>query len=978
MWLHHDLMIFLNMQLGAGSVSMPLLSLGIFLGAMLLATYVLARRYRSRRLLLARIAELESLSGAGRAIVQAELDVDALCALIAAESGKVIDNSTLQIGLFEQSLYHIHYWCINGRQQPIPQTFDLREGTGIVGWVRESKQPLLIHDFEREMLRLPARPRYISDTPPRSGIFIPLVSGEETLGVIAAQSDQPNRFNEEDMRRLMILANQAAAAIAHARLFAQAEKRAAQLELVGEIGREISRVQSQDEIFKQVVNLTASTFGFHLVTIFGVNGLAHGRNDTVVMQASSRPELMQHHLEIAPGEGLVGTAVAARQTVISNDTRHDDRFVSRWGLLEESTRAEMAIPLLVDGELLGVLDVQSPQPGFFTSIEKMTLETLAAETSIAINKTQQLARQREQAWLTTAQLQVAEAIGHADSLDDMLESVTRLAAMLLGVSFCASLLWDEEAQAYHCMTIYGGDVQAARQVCPIRVPLGEWPMLDAVHDCQEPITTGKIPAWLRTAVNFDPLVTQIILQPLVTGQQMLGVMLVDDLAGAGNGAVVFARRNELLHDIAGQTARALENAQLRAAQQEEAWVNTALFQVAAAVNSLTDLNEILSTIVRLIPLLVGVESAVILIWDSVRHLFHPGPSYGIGEMERGLLETLAVDHDEMQTLAPGLLTPTEIATGAFKTIGLPHWLERVFRTSSACAFPLSARGELVGLMLVGAQPQLSHRRLNILTGIAHQAATAVVNHQLYQEAAERDRLERELDVAREIQASLIPRDNPAIPGCQVAGYWQAARQVSGDFYDFMELADGKWGILIADVADKGVPAAIFMALSRTILRTIAFNRTDPANTLIRANEIIGKDAQSDLFVTVFYAVWDAHKEVLTYANGGHNPPLLLRADGQIQMLTTNGIALGVLPQVQIERRETVFRQGDTLVLYTDGVTEAMNEDFDEFGLDRLRVTVEAARQRHPGEIVTAVTQAIHVHAGDTPQFDDITLVVMKR
>ncbi|HUM70914.1 MAG TPA: GAF domain-containing protein, partial [Chloroflexota bacterium] len=415
---------------------MPLLSVGIFLGAMFLATYIVVRRYRSRRLLLARVAELESLSEAGRVIVEAELDVEALCALIAAESGKVIDNSTLQIGLFAQSFYHIYYWCINGRPQPTPQSFDLRQGTGIVGWIRQSKEPLLIHDFEREMTRLPARPRYISDTPPRSGIFIPLISGEETLGVIAAQSDQPNRFTEEDLRRLMILANQAAAAIAHARLFEQAEKRAAQLELVGEIGREISRVQSQDEIFKQVVNLTASTFGFHLVTIFGVNGRMDGDDNAVTMQASSRPELMPRHMVIAPGEGLVGTAVVTRQTVISNDTRHDDRFVSRWQTIEESTHSEMAIPLLVDDELLGVLDVQSPQPGFFSSIEKMTLETLAAETSIAINKMQQLARQREQAWLTTAQLQVAEAIGHADSLDEMLTAVTRLTAMLMGVSFC--------------------------------------------------------------------------------------------------------------------------------------------------------------------------------------------------------------------------------------------------------------------------------------------------------------------------------------------------------------------------------------------------------------------------------------------------------------------------------------------------------------------------------------------------------------
>jgi serine phosphatase RsbU (regulator of sigma subunit) len=347
-------------------------------------------------------------------------------------------------------------------------------------------------------------------------------------------------------------------------------------------------------------------------------------------------------------------------------------------------------------------------------------------------------------------------------------------------------------------------------------------------------------------------------------------------------------------------------------------------------------------------------------------------------MERGLLETLAVDHEEMQRLAPGLKQETEMTTGRFFTFGLPHWLKKVFSTPSASAFPLSARGKLVGLMLVGSHQTLSNRRLNILTGIAHQAATAVVNHQLYQEAAERDKLEQELNVAREIQASLIPAAEPQVPGCRLAGYWQAARQVSGDFYDFMELADGKWGILIADVADKGVPAALFMALSRTILRTIAFNRTDPANTLIRANEIICKDAQSDLFVTVFYAVWDARKELLAYASAGHNPPLLLRADGKTQLLTASGIALGVLPVAQIERREINLRLGDTLVFYTDGVTEAMNEDYDEFGLDRLRVTVEAARYQEAEEIVTAVTQAIQTHAGNAPQFDDITLVVMKR
>lgn len=958
------------------SLSMPIISLGIFLAVMILAVYIAVRRYRSRRLLMARVAELESLSAAGRAIVEAELDIEALCMLIAAESSQVIDNSTLQIGLFEQEMYHIHYWCINGRTQSVPQTFDLREGSGIVGWVRDTKQPLLIHDFAKEINQLPARPRYISDAPPRSAVFIPLLSGEETIGIIAAQSHQPNRFNEEDLRRLMILANQAAAAIAHARLFAQVQKRAAQLELVGEIGREISRVQSLDEIFDRVVHLTAETFGFHLVTIFRLNGA-----DGVVMQASNRPELMAQQLHVMVGDGLVGTAVAHRQTIISNDTAHDDRFVNRLPHLEQITGAEMAVPLQMDGELLGVLDVQSPKSGFFTTVEKMTLETLAAEVSIAINKMQQLARQREQAWLTTAQLQVAEAIGRSSNLDEMIEAVARLTSMLLGVSFSAILLWDEEAESYNCMTLYGCDIQASRQFCQISLHLGDWPALDAVHVGQEALTTAKVPAWLATAVSDLPTPpTQVTIQPICTATQTLGVMLVDALAEnlTETNHASPVRRNGLLQDIAGQTAVALENNHLRLAQQEEAWVNTALFQVAAAVNSLTDLNEILATIIRLVPMLVGVESAMILIWDETRQLFYPGPSHGVGEMGRGLLQTLAVDPEEMRTLAPGFLQEAEVTTGTFYTVGLPHWLEKVFSAPSACSFPLSARGKLVGMMLVGTKKSLPNRRLNIMTGIAHQAATAVVNHQLYQEAAERDRMEQELNVAREIQASLIPADAPHISGCQVAGYWRAARQVSGDFYDFMELADDKWGILIADVADKGVPAALFMALSRTILRTIAFNRSDPAHTLGRANEIISKDAQSDLFVTVFYAVWDPKQELLTYANGGHNPPLLLRANGKVQPLTTNGIALGVLPEVEIESRQTKLHPGDILVLYTDGVTEAINEDYGEFGVDRLQTVIEKNRKRKPAEMVTAVNAAISLHVGETPQFDDITLVILKR
>jgi serine phosphatase RsbU (regulator of sigma subunit)/putative methionine-R-sulfoxide reductase with GAF domain len=963
-----------------GGPSWPSVSFVFLLGALALSAYILLRRYRSRQLLVQRVAELEALSDAGRALVAAQLDVDALAELIANEAGQVIDNRTFQVGLFEECDYHILYWTIRGMRQETPQTFDLTEEGGIISWVRESKSPLLVRDFQREIDRLPARPRYISNAPPRSALFIPLVSGSETIGIVAAQSAQPNRFSEEDMRRLTILANQAAAAIAHAQLFAQERRRAAHLELVGKIGLEISKVQNQEEIFSQVVKLTQETFDFHLVSIFGIDPVT----GEIVIQASSGPEVYTDEWIIQPGRGLIGTAVAKQQTIISNNTAEDERFVSQNNPLENSTRSEMALPLMVDGEVVGVLDVQSPKAGIFTRVEKMTLEALASEIAISISKLRQLARQREQAWLTTAQLQVAEAVSRSTDMEEILTVVIRLTVMLTGVPFCVILLWDEETAVYRGTHSIGFTIPGASLIQQQRLKIGDWPALDAVHVGQERITTQKVPRWLHQLDGDQPPPRQLILLPVNTLTDIMGVMIVRDDAPVQNHANVLetpGRREELLDSISQQLARGLENWYLRNAQQEEAWVNTALFQVAAAVNSLIELDEILDTIARLVPMLVGVESCIILIWDEERGQFSPGPSYGINEMGRGLLKTLALDQQEFDDLTPKLadnLSPT----GTYYVIQLPGWLEKVLGTEQAYAFPLNARGQLVGAMVIGSLMEngrsLPARRLNILTGIAHQAATAVVNHHLYQEADERNRLERELDVARGIQASLIPAGNPDIPGCTVASYWQAARQVSGDFYDFIPLRDGSWGIVVADVADKGIPAALFMALCRTILRAVAINRGDPAESLRRANEIIGQDTQTDLFVTIFYAIWQPETGQICYANAGHNPPLLLRNDGSHTLLSEHGMALGVLPDIQMQSHTIPFLPGDTLLLYTDGVTEAMNEDLDEFGLARLQQAVNSTRHLDASQIADSITSAIQNHAGETPQFDDITLVVVKR
>ena len=943
--------------------------------ALVVAALILWLRYRSRRKLVNRVAELDALSTAGRAIVESKLNVSASCQLVAKEASNIIDTRTFQIGLFDGQSYDIQYWTVDGESQQTPKSFDLTSGEGIVNWVRESGQSLLVRDFSKESSSLPAQPQYLSDSPPRSGLFIPLISGDTVLGCVAAQSPLPNNYSKEDLDRLTILANQAGAAIANAIMYDRERTRAAQLELVGNIAREINAISDLDELLDRVISLTRDTFGYNSVNVFGV--IADDR--TVQIQASSILGLEPGALTIDYGQGIVGLSAQQSETILSNDTRVDNRFLS--DVHSEETNSEIAIPLVVDQELLGVLDVQSQQTGAFNRQDRFVLEALAAQVAIAIYKARQFARQNEQAWVTTAQLQVAEALSRSPDLDSLTRVLVRLYTMLVGVDQCAILLWDEEIAAFYGAAMYDaveGESETFKKVC---LNIGDWTALDAVQIGMEELETAIPPPWSGKSRNYLPREEEQIkshLYPMVAKGRLQGTLVATSHGESVNDLSV--GREELQRSIAQQTAMAIDSIQVYLAQQEEAWVNTALLQVAEAVNQLTDLNEILNTIVRMLPILVGVKSSVILIWDEEGQTYRTGPSHGLSEMGQGLLESFEVDFSEFPLIEKQDVVRAGPDSTSYK-FRLPPWMDRIIGSETADIFPLYARRRLVGTLVVGPTSnhrQLSGRRLNIVTGIAQQAAIAVANDQLYKESAERSRMEQELDVARTIQASLIPHEDPVIPGCTVSGFWEAAREVSGDFYDYYQLSDQRWGIAIADVADKGVPAALFMALSRTILRTVAFNRQEPAETLRRANQIIYGDTTSDLFVTAFYAVWDADESKLSYASGGHNPPILIRSDGSTSLLRGEGVALGILEDVEIIEDEVKLRRGDVVIFYTDGVTEAMNEDYDEFGLERLRLTAKNVRASEVTTIVRAIRDAIADHAGTTAQYDDITLVVMKR
>lgn len=240
-------------------------------------------------------------------------------------------------------------------------------------------------------------------------------------------------------------------------------------------------------------------------------------------------------------------------------------------------------------------------------------------------------------------------------------------------------------------------------------------------------------------------------------------------------------------------------------------------------------------------------------------------------------------------------------------------------------------------------------------------------------------LQNELDIANQMQQSILPTVFPQSAEYGVFASMEPARNVGGDFYDVIRLDDGRIGLAVADVSDKGVPAALMMMSSRTLLKGAAIGNLEPGKVLQEVNDLLNNENEAAMFVTVFYVVYDPATGEFTYANGGHNPPLVIHADGSSDLLPlTNGIALGVAPGIEYEQKTVVLAPGDTALLYTDGVTEAMNRDDEEFGIERLKTTFSQSPPTDPRQANDEVFRAVHEFVGDTLQSDDITCLTLHR
>src|SRR5215218_5601663 len=247
-----------------------------------------------------------------------------------------------------------------------------------------------------------------------------------------------------------------------------------------------------------------------------------------------------------------------------------------------------------------------------------------------------------------------------------------------------------------------------------------------------------------------------------------------------------------------------------------------------------------------------------------------------------------------------------------------------------------------------------------------------------QEAQERERIEQELRIARLIQQTLLPRTLPELSGYDVAAYYQPAREVGGDFYDLLELKDGRLGLVVGDVSDKGIPAALVMATTRTMLRVSAQRLFPPAEVLKRTNEALVADIPPNMFITSLYAILDTESGRLVYANAGHDPPYLRQGGGNVEQLMARGMPLGLMPGMEYEEKEITLKGGECVLFYSDGLVEAHDPRREMFGFPRLQDLVGTHRSGRSSLIDFLLSELTRFTGEDWEQEDDITLVTLVR
>ena len=895
-----------------------------------------------------------------------ELELAPLVSSIITGLVDLLEADTGNVYLFDPERQELVPWIpIN---LPEAATRPMKPGEGAAGRVFVSGSPLLVDDYDSWEGRSSNHPRGLTG----ATVQAPIKRGTAILGVLAANR-KPGRptFTEEDLETVELFANQAAVAISNARLYEQAKKSAEQLASVYETSLEITSQLDLDQVLERIIRRAAELSN-------SKSGQFYSYDSTRKQLVSSIPFNLPGPIRanLTKGEGLSGRVLTTKKVLIVEDY---DTWEGRspqfpYGIYHRA----IGVPVQQSGKILGVLNLhrdKSDPP--FGDEDTRLLTLIANQAAIAISN----ARAYENIRRTSEQLsqlyETSLEITQQMEIRKLMERIIERAAQIVQAKSGQYYLYDQERKELVPTVPY----RLPQQLSNIRLKPGEG-MSGKVLEQRKPLVIDDYDTWEGRSPQFPKgVVFRTMGVPLEYGNEILGVLTLErDPTEPG-----FSKDDvRLLSLFASQSAVALANAQAFETAKRTSNQLSRLHDITLEVTRQLEIHQLLDQIIRSAVELANSRFGQIYLYDKDEVVLKDSVSYNLPKSMHGF------------NIKPG-----EGLTGRILKAGKPMVIEEydswkgrkpevpIGSTHHAAGVPIVHSDDTLGVFWVGRKkgdPAFTDYDIQIMTLFANQAAVAITNanqykelQSLYGQLQEKERLESELRVAHNIQETMLPSTTPKIRGWNVGAMWQAARVISGDFYDWFPIPGGKWGFVIADVVGKGIPGAVFMAHCRTLVRTFCMGGRPPRDAIRRTNNLMIADTHSDWFVTLFYAVLDPVWGILTYVNAGHVRPLWLhKRTNKIDGLKAKGMALGVLPGIDLEEKSIQVEPGDSILFYTDGFSEARNAKDRFFGESRLRSHLKEAETEDPQLILKGLKNKIADFSQGRDLTDDLTAILIKR
>ena len=874
-------------------------------------------------------------------------------------------------------------------------SYPLDAPLGLISHVARTGKTFIANDVSVEPLYIP------SEMPPhntRAELAVPLLLGSEVIGVLDIQSAEANVFQVSDSSLFEALASTIAIAFRNASLYRSEKWRRQVAESFRDVAYQITGGSDIDSLLDTILARLETNLPCDAAALW-------------LVDEDHPPELHTSPLRLA---AVCGVDAAALRQEMKNNPRIFDPLGALLLTSEPYIRdpqdppgplgtalhyasdySSIIAPLRASENLLGLLILVHHTSGRYGSEAQSMTATFASYAAAAIQNTRLYTEAQQQAWVSTMLVQVAEASQTTITLDDLLATMLRLTRLLVGVRKCAFLLREENAGRYELKAWYGFDPPKGHS---------QWlaealPALIRLNAARSPIflTNAELEIGMPELALAGQPGTMMVL-PLLMRSELIGAYLItlQTERSPETEATFDPRTSAILQGIAHQTSITVENLRLLDARQEEAYVTAALLQVAQAVVSAGEIREVLGNIIHLLPILTGVDTSAVYLWDITAKIFRPGAAYSENHRREQFLLKKSYSSGEHRLLDAILrtgaihLSPVRDldASPEFWTALDCRPLNSLVESATLpdgswlLGFPLTVQDRLLGVLVTrkpDTNPVFWERRMEILTGIAQQTSMAIQNDIAKHEMVQTERMEREIQLARQIQETFFPERLPEAEGWELDVRWETARQVGGDFYDAFALANGRIGLVIADVSDKGMPAALYMTVTRTLIRSRIHEYDQPAGVLIDVNRQLFSESPEAMFITAIYAILDPRTGELLYANAGHNLPLIHRFEQDaLEQLPKGGTALGVLPEVELQNHALTIQPGDTLVLFTDGACDTLAPSGEDFGEGRLRQVLALNSGNSAASLLEHLDIALSEFRQDMPPFDDVTFIAVRR